>query len=277
MVKHSYSEIKNMAKDRVNSRFGDALLIFIVPGILVFVITLFTGIVTSIFGDTVQLISDIIIRRVLNMVAMFASTFMIVNYARGRDGFTFDGLFDKPKKLGRFIGYSIFSSIIGLIALIPLSDFIIEMYPTFTSTNDPSAIAAVIRETILENPEILSDIKLALLLLLVFSLIMVKFIFTSYLIVDGNYTVVEAIRKSWVLTKGNYFRILFFPFTFFGWIMLVIITCGLALIYVGPLLETGRTYLYLSILKESDGDKIINGNDEVDTTSSFDEFDPLFE
>lgn len=277
MLKHSYSDIKNFAKERVNNRFGDALLILLVPGIIVFVITIFTGIMTSFLGSTPQLISDNVIRRVLNIGATFASTFMIIRFARGRDGFTLDGLFDKPKQIIHFFGFNILSALIGLLAFLPLREFIFDMYPTFTSTTDPSAIAAVITENIIENQSLLSDIYLVAMLSVLTALIMVKFRFTSFLIVDGDNTIIEAMKKSWVLTNGNYFRIFFFPFAFIGWILLTIITCGIAGIYVIPLMETGRAYLYLSILKENDGGDTFVSIRNSTTSSSLEEIDPLFE
>jgi uncharacterized membrane protein len=87
---------------------------------------------------------------------------------------------------------------------------------------------------------------------------MVKFIFAEYLVIDQNLGIFESMKKSWKMTNGNYFRVLFFPFTFFFWILLAIITCGVGLIYVLPLITAGQTFLYIVIKQEHDGNDINN-------------------
>jgi uncharacterized membrane protein len=253
MTPKTYREIKEISKIRVNDRFGDALLIILIPALGVSIISLFTNYLTGFFDVSSQFISNYIIRRILTILATYVSIFMIVKFARGRNGFTTEGLFDDTKRIIHFIIYYIIAGIIWLLALIPLLDYIIEMYPLITSSTDPNTVAAYIREYMESNPSILGDFWLSILISFITSLIMVKFRFTPFIITDSKFTVFKAMKKSWTLTNGNYFRVLFFPFTFILWALFAIITCGLGLIYFLPLFQTGQAYLYLTILTEASG------------------------
>lgn len=262
MKKFTYKEMKKVTKTRVNDRFGDALLIILIPSVIVFILSLILQTITAFFPPLTTLILNQVFSYSFSFVAAFVSSFMLIRFARGRDGFSFEGLFEDSSKIKNFLIYMVATSLISFLALFPIYDFIFNVIPTMMSITDPIAINDYVITYINTHPNLSNNFLLAYSLLITFSLIMLKFTFTPFLIVDKGLSVIEAMKKSWKLTHGNYFRILFFPFTFFFWFLLGIITCGIGFIYVIPLIRTGYAYLYLHILKENRPDQGYN-EDEV--------------
>ena len=66
----------------------------------------------------------------------------------------------------------------------------------------------------------------------------------------------SAIPKSFQLMKGNCFRLLKLQLSFLGWFLLVIITLGLALIYVGPYYMTALSLFYRQIKEEKEKEAV---------------------
>lgn len=71
-----------------------------------------------------------------------------------------------------------------------------------------------------------------------------------YIINNGDYTAIEAIKESWRLTKGHVLDFLIFNLTFIGWLIVVMITGGLAILWVGPYYITATSYFYTDLLSE---------------------------
>ncbi|MDO4535772.1 MAG: DUF975 family protein [Clostridium perfringens] len=71
-----------------------------------------------------------------------------------------------------------------------------------------------------------------------------------YIINNGDYTAIEALKESWRLTKGHALDFLLFNLTFIGWFIIVIITAGIAILWVGPYYITATSYFYTDLLSE---------------------------
>ncbi len=65
-------------------------------------------------------------------------------------------------------------------------------------------------------------------------------------------TVLEAIRESKKLMYGYKMDYFILSLSFFGWILLSFITCGLAFIYAGPYIDATFTNFYLQIKSENE-------------------------
>ena len=68
---------------------------------------------------------------------------------------------------------------------------------------------------------------------------------------------VDALRNSRQLMKGNKWRLFCMDFSFIGWYLLCIVTCGIALLYVAPYHASARAAFFmeissLSIAKETE-------------------------
>lgn len=276
MIKTRYRDIKQDAKFRVNDRFGDALLIVLIPTLIVYAISMMTGALTAFLPIVTGVVVDRLISFALRIISSLVITTMIVRFARGRDGFSFDGIFNNKNKVLQFAIYSVIAGILSALPLLPLLDMFKELLPTFITTQDTPTLESVTRVYVENNPELINNMFQALGLAILVALIQVKFIFTAYLIVDKNMKAIEAFKESWRLTNGNYFRILFFPLIFFFWYLLIIVTCGLAAIYVIPLTAVAQVFLYIVIVEEKDYEY---GEDNprvttVTPVAGFD-FDPL--
>ena len=264
-MKSSYKEIKTMAKERINSRFGDAILIIIIPSIIVSVFSIFTQSFTMLLEPGQKFIVDNVVRTITNMFASYVTLYLIIQFVRGKDGFSFEGVFSSSKMIINFVLLNILLSIISLIGFIPLIHPITDIVVAIPSLNYPNVIAEYLIDAIATNQELLVALQTSLLISFVISLFLVKFRFSSYLIVDRNVSIMESLKTSWSLTNGNYFRILFFFITFIGWYLLLLITCGLAIIYVLPLITTAYAYLYVIILEEKEGIKRVSKEQPKET------------
>ncbi|MDO4490347.1 MAG: DUF975 family protein [Lachnospiraceae bacterium] len=74
---------------------------------------------------------------------------------------------------------------------------------------------------------------------------------TEYLMArDRELTAMDALKLSRELMKGNKFRLLLFQLSFIGWILLMILTCGIAGIFVIPYMQTATTEFFNDIYFE---------------------------
>ncbi len=71
----------------------------------------------------------------------------------------------------------------------------------------------------------------------------------SYLIADGSTDVWETLKKSQEMMKGYKWDYFIFNLSFLGWIILGMLTFGIALIYVIPYINTANTLYYEELKK----------------------------
>lgn len=71
---------------------------------------------------------------------------------------------------------------------------------------------------------------------------------TEYLMArENDLTAMEAIQKSRTLMSGNKMRLFLLNLSFIGWILLLIVSCGLAAFYVVPYMKTANTEFFNDI------------------------------
>jgi len=131
--------------------------------------------------------------------------------------------------------------------LIPLY---IELYKDVVHIYDPIALRAYLESSPVVD-EIMQKRWISLSVSVMFYLLFVRFSLSHYLVIDKNMGIAEALQTSFRITKGNFFRILLFPFSFLLWFILIFFTFGLAIFLVLPYTATSFTHLYLSILEEN--------------------------
>jgi uncharacterized membrane protein len=69
---------------------------------------------------------------------------------------------------------------------------------------------------------------------------------------DENLTIVEAFRKCQETMKGNKRRYLYMLFSFIGMLLLVILSFGVAILWVQPYMNQTITLLYLDVTGQLD-------------------------
>jgi Protein of unknown function (DUF975) len=94
------------------------------------------------------------------------------------------------------------------------------------------------------------SILIIILLFIVEIYYMIRISFVLYLIRDFNVRPLEAVAESFNLTSGNVKRIIFFHFSFLGWILLIPFTLGLAALWVLPYIQVSFANLYRTIYIE---------------------------
>ena len=288
-MKRTYGDIKNQAKARMTGSFGDAFIIAVIPGLIVYGINLFIKIFTNFIDPTAKVIIDNVFDLIFTTLASYVVIHLVLKYVRGKSGVRFDEMFSFDNRTLKFFGYQFVISLISLLCFIPLLPYFVEYLNDIQYLANTESIWNYL-ETSGFIEDIANAVYLSLGLLLVFSFISVRISFASYLIIDKDMGIFEAMAKSWTLTKGNWFRVFFFGLSFIGWILLGILTCGILLIvYVSPYMTVAKAYLYTNLLEEN-GDNVdynefktdqkqalkptvLSGSDPLDTTPIFDDKD----
>lgn len=80
-------------------------------------------------------------------------------------------------------------------------------------------------------------------------IVSLMFAMTSYLLADGESNIKEILKKSVNMIKGYKGDFLLFGLSFFGWILLGIITFGIAFIYVIPYMNVSMALYYEELNK----------------------------
>lgn len=76
----------------------------------------------------------------------------------------------------------------------------------------------------------------------------VKLKFVFYVMNDEtNLSATKCIKKSWLMTKGHFWQIVWFELSFIGWRLLIILTLGALKLYVDPYYNTSCANFYLSL------------------------------
>jgi uncharacterized membrane protein len=68
-----------------------------------------------------------------------------------------------------------------------------------------------------------------------------------------EYTVMQAFRGSAELTRGKKMDLFKFILSFFPWLLLVAVTFGLAIFYVGPYFSTSEAVYYNRLVYDAEG------------------------
>ena len=123
---------------------------------------------------------------------------------------------------------------ISLIGLIPLMIAAILLYTHGATMVLPAILLSV-----------LSGI-LVLVIALHFGLVYL------FMLDDENLTIVEAFRKCQETMKGNKRRYLYMLFSFIGMLLLVILSLGVAILWVQPYMNQTITLLYLDVTGQLD-------------------------
>ena len=91
---------------------------------------------------------------------------------------------------------------------------------------------------------------------------------TPYIIAENDgIKVIDAMKESHRIMRGNRFRLFCLHFSFIGWILLSVLTFGIGLLWVNPYINAACTDFYRSI---TDSYRIpyLSVDDPDDTTDS---------
>lgn len=239
-----YYQIKQIAKEKMRSRFGLALLITIIPpllyGLLGSMAAFIFGIISKDLGNLVDTL--------ITGYGTFISISLILQFFRGKTQFTGEDFFFFDNRVLQYFLLSLVFFFLGFTAFIPFS-------------NQLESIADI-PASIINNQGVLKDLitsitPLQAIASLIISLITIfistRLLFAPYIIIDQHKQVLDAIKKSWTYTRGKFWYVFFFPLSFILWYLLIIPTLFLILLYLIPYVAFSITALYIAF-KEANGD-----------------------
>ena len=249
-MKVSNQQLRQNAQNKLRGNYGQGIVAAVVPGII-------SGIAVWIFG--LMTANSIIITNIMsvsiNAIASFMVITMVLRLARNHKDARLGDSLSPGDRLLQFVVYALLMGIIAFAVQLPVNYiFFNDFFASETAIND--ALSTMDPENLTEIFGLVYGyIGSILLVSIVFGLIIIKFTYTTYIIVDEGLSFPEAMKKSWRLTNGNVFRIIFMNLSFIGWYLLVIITCGIGIFYVAPYHNMALMNLYL-VIKEENGESI---------------------
>lgn len=241
--------IKKEAKERLHSNFGDAFIIIFIPFFIMNAITILTGQLIMFLPDNIERYADLVIQILLNIFASYMSLKMLIPYVREKERLSFNNFFKIEKGLFSFAALRILIALFFILMYLPIFPIVIEFIDTISIMVDINAIEYYI-ETSDIVPRLLAGVQITSALLLLFWLVTIRLQMIPFVIIDKEANLIQAIKISWNITKGNYFKILIFPFTYILWLLLVFTFFGI--FYIIPLVFVGYGFLYLSMVDDND-------------------------
>lgn len=230
---HSVAELKAMARENMLGKYGTAIaLAFVMEGIA-FVIALaceFMIDTRTVFGIIVMYVIQFILTLVMYIFSVGTSRFYL-NICQSRP-FNISDLFygfrHNPDK-AILTGLAVF--LLGLVCFLPF-------------------IGCIIAYIFLKSKGLILAVTLTLILgIVAFVYFMLTYSFALVLIADGrsDLSVIGLLQESRRLMTGNRLRYFYMMVSFLGWLLLGLLTCGIAYLWITPYVNCTSTLFYLDV------------------------------
>lgn len=251
-MKATYSSIKNNAKSAMNGHIGEVILVGLI-------LPMAFSMISSSLNGVFQLIHwtlPTIISIFTGAISTYIILRMVLKIVRHNSDKVFNNFFGTKQGILNSMILAILSLFVGLGYIIIFWDFFLSLWdiikdiPYALILSDSNAFDIWIENQYIATPSILAVI-ISIVYSIIVMIITVRLSFSKYIIADDDLSAIEAIKKSWRITKTNWWRIALFPLSFILWGLLVIITLGVAYIYVVPYIAIARGALYNQLLIES--------------------------
>ena len=286
MMKASYSDIKYDARQSMKGHMGEVILVgLILPIAFSMIARFFNGIL-----EFVHFSIPLILSTYTTAVSSYITYRMLIKISRFKSDKIFTNFLGTKKGILSALGWGLFVSLIFSVYLYIYWDYVLFFFDliAFISSeaylNNPDTLGSYIENYVIGAPTTKTLIISTVYSIFVI-IITIRFSFALYIIGDTDENIFEALKKSWLITSGNWWRLFFFPLSFLLWIFAVIFTFGLAIIYVTPYMAVAQASMYNRLLKESefefdDGviNKVVDSTDENaldDDENKFDKKDPF--
>lgn len=236
-MKRSSKELKALARDTLVNRYGS----FIGVMIIYFLIILgANALLNFAFPFGVSIVSSIISWIASFIVNLITSVLLVglirftLNMCRGEQYRLSDLFFGFRTHPDKIIIAQFLLSLISEICAIPLTVISVMQNQHTLSISDLTVRALVG----------LACTFLAFVLTLGLQL-------TMYLLCDyDNLSAIQALRESWHLMRGNKARLFYLSVSFFGVLLLGVLSCGIGLLWALPYYHVTFGYFYLDIIGE---------------------------
>lgn len=236
-MKRSSKELKALARDTLANRYGSfigALIVYFLINfgantLLNFAFPFSTSAVSSVISWLASFIVNLIVA--VLMVGLIRFT---LNMCRGEQYRLSDLFFGFRTHPDKIIIAQFLLSLISEVCAIPLT-IVSIIQSTHALSLDDLSIRALVA---------LGCTFLAFVVTLGLQL-------TMYLLCDyDNLTAAQALRESWHLMRGNKARLFYLSLSFFGVLLLGVLSCGIGLLWAVPYYYVTLGYFYLDIIGE---------------------------
>ena len=262
-MRTSYSEIKGKAKSAMNGHIGEVILVGLILPIAFSMIGSFLNGISGLAHWSIPTFLQLL----TNAVATYITLRMVLKIVRYKPDKIFVKFLGTKKGILSSLGFALFSILISMGYIIIFWDYfallwdLMRIMPADYFVSDPEVFENWANDQVIKDPSILLFMISGIYTLIVI-IVSVKLSFTTYIIADTDLDFIEAMKKSWKISKGNWWRIVFFPLSFILWILLSVVTFGIALIYVIPYMTIAQGAFYNELLLES-GEVIESGINKI--------------
>lgn len=250
-MKHTSAELKRLAREQLNGRWGLAigvnlLVQMIISGLLTpfYFLLIITG--SGAIQSITYMVAAIIISAV-SMVLQCGILRIYFGFARNQEvsvGMVFGEFTRRPDRY-----------ILGYVLI-----FVIEIMCML-----PGAICLVVG--------IVADTALAIMIggaLYIIGFVVVIYVSLRlsqifYLLVEhGDMSVIEAFRTSSQMMEGNMGRFFYIYVSFIGWSLLGLLSCGIGMLWVTPYMMQTNVNFYRDLIGELDVNEEVGKDNEWD-------------
>ena len=229
----------------MRGKFGLALIATLVP-VLIF------GIISAILSSffSFSFVAQSLVSSAITVAGTYAALRLSIYFINEEySKVAFEEYFQFDNSFVQLLIFSLLMTVAALIVQLSVYNFDIELYRQMTDVN-------FILENI-QDPDFINQFidtrnsALSSLLSLVLFYVNIRLVFVTFIIIDQKLPVIEAFKKGWTYSKGNFFRIFMFFLSFFGWILFGIFTLFIGFLYVIPYIQLATTEFYLTIKSEN--------------------------
>lgn len=235
-MKRSSSELKSIAKGKLLGNYsipmGAVIIFFVITFIITFfsTFTFFRTITT--FGLVVSSLCEFIVSILLGVLSAGISR-LFLNFCRNKEYKIGDILYGFRNYPDHVIG------IIILLFLMVLACFL----PAIILGALSKAVDLLLLDLLLILFEIIG-VVVSILLMLTYS--QAVFLYID----DPHMKVMDALRESKAMMQGNKGRLFYLVISFFGLILLSVLSCYIGMLWIGPYMNTTLTLFYMDLRGE---------------------------
>lgn len=231
----SSSELKSLAREELSGKYGVPVGILFLAGL----ISIIVSVSLSIFFETDNVTSYIVYYIVSYIISLLLAVLELgvvkffMSFCRKQEyqlGDMFWGFKNHPDKI---IIFMIILTLIMFGCLVPGIIFI--FFGAFT-VQPIVFVGAVIL--------LIAGVLFGYIIGLSYSMV-------PYLVVDKTeYSITELMRESKEMMRGHKGRLFYLQISFIGWYLLALLSCGIAMLWIGPYRITTFTFFYMDLKGE---------------------------
>lgn len=235
-MKRSSSELKRIAKGKLLGNYSIPMGAVIIFFVITFIITFFSTFAffntLTTFGFVVSSLCEFIVSILLGVLSAGMSS-LFLNFCRNKEYKIGDILYGFRNYPDHVIG------ILILLFLMVLACFL----PVIILTLLSKVIDLLILDLLLILFEIIGVIA-SIILMLTYS--QAVFLYID----DPHMKVMDALRESKEMMRGNKVRLFYLIMSFFGLLLLCVLSCYIGMLWIGPYMNTTLTLFYLDLRGE---------------------------